>query len=154
MWLGKLTMLDMTPLGWLGRKTSIQTNLKETMSFRPAPMGLTCWLQSSSFNNILKIPQIFWDSCEALLSSIMNTGMQEYISHQAKIWLWVIRRQWRPRSDCADAQSDQGLHWLLTEPLDTIECLNGEQRPGWYSAHTQGVSWVWPFLYYKVSLAP
>ena len=27
-WLGKLTALDMTPLGWLGRKTSIQTNNK------------------------------------------------------------------------------------------------------------------------------
>ena len=26
MWLGKLTALDMTPLGWLGRKTSTQTN--------------------------------------------------------------------------------------------------------------------------------
>ena len=26
MWLGKLTVLDMTPLGWLGRKTSTQTN--------------------------------------------------------------------------------------------------------------------------------
>ena len=25
-WLGKLTALDMTPLGWLGRKTSTQTN--------------------------------------------------------------------------------------------------------------------------------
>ena len=25
-WLGKLTMLDMSPLGWLGRKTSTQTN--------------------------------------------------------------------------------------------------------------------------------
>ena len=25
-WLGKLTPLDMTPLGWLGRKTSTQTN--------------------------------------------------------------------------------------------------------------------------------
>ena len=25
-WLGKLTTLDMTPLGWLGRKTSTQTN--------------------------------------------------------------------------------------------------------------------------------
>ena len=25
MWLGKLTALDMTPLGWLGRKTSTQT---------------------------------------------------------------------------------------------------------------------------------
>ena len=27
-WLGKLTALDMTPLGWLGRKTSTQTNKK------------------------------------------------------------------------------------------------------------------------------
>ena len=26
MWLGKLTALDITPLGWLGRKTSTQTN--------------------------------------------------------------------------------------------------------------------------------
>ena len=25
-WLGKLTALDMTPMGWLGRKTSTQTN--------------------------------------------------------------------------------------------------------------------------------
>ena len=25
MWLGKLTALDMIPLGWLGRKTSTQT---------------------------------------------------------------------------------------------------------------------------------
>ena len=25
-WLGKLTLLSMTPLGWLGRKTSTQTN--------------------------------------------------------------------------------------------------------------------------------
>ena len=31
-WLGKLTALDMTPLGWLGRKTSAQTN-KVTMTF-------------------------------------------------------------------------------------------------------------------------
>ena len=26
LWLGKLTALDMTPLGWLGSKTSTQTN--------------------------------------------------------------------------------------------------------------------------------
>ena len=25
MWLGKLAALDMTPMGWLGRKTSTQT---------------------------------------------------------------------------------------------------------------------------------
>ena len=30
-WLGKLTALDMTPLGWLGRKTSTQTNKKTIM---------------------------------------------------------------------------------------------------------------------------
>ena len=34
-WLGKLTALDMTPLGWLGRKTTIQTN-KCTCSFGPS----------------------------------------------------------------------------------------------------------------------
>ena len=28
----------------------------------------------------------------------------------------------------AAAQSDQGLHCLLTESLDTTECMNGEQR--------------------------
>ena len=34
-------------------------------------------------------------------------------------------------------QSDQGLHYLLTESLDTKECLNGEQKPDWYFAHAQ-----------------
>ena len=45
--------------------------------------------------------------------------------------------QWRPRSACASAQSDQGLHCPLTEPLDTTECMTGEQRPGCYFAHAQ-----------------
>ena len=40
-------------------------------------------------------------------------------------------------SCAADAQSDQGLHCLLTESLDTTEYKNGEQRPGWYFAHAQ-----------------
>ena len=39
-----------------------------------------------------------------------------------------------PRSDCASAQSDQGLRCPLTESLDTIECNNGKM-PGWDSAH-------------------
>ena len=29
MWLGKLTVLNMTPLGWLGRKTSAQTQQRD-----------------------------------------------------------------------------------------------------------------------------
>ena len=43
----------------------------------------------------------------------------------------------KARSDCADAQSDQGLHCPLAESLDTTECMKGEQRPGWYFAHAQ-----------------
>ena len=42
--------------------------------------------------------------------------------------------QWRPRSACAFAQSDQALHCPLPESL---ECTNGEQRPGWDLAHAQ-----------------
>ena len=38
--------------------------------------------------------------------------------------------QRRPWSDCADAQSEQGLYCPLTESLDTAECMNGEQMPG------------------------
>ena len=45
--------------------------------------------------------------------------------------------QRRPRSDCASAQSAQGLHCPLTESLDTTKCMNGEQRPGWYFGHAQ-----------------
>ena len=43
-----------------------------------------------------------------------------------------IYGQQRPRSTCADAQSDQGLHCLQTESLDTVEWMNGEQKTGWY----------------------
>ena len=37
--------------------------------------------------------------------------------------------QRRPRSDCADVQSDLGLPCPLTKSLDTTECMNGEKRP-------------------------
>ena len=34
------------------------------------------------------------------------------------------------RSACLSAQSDRNLRGPLTEILDTIECINGEQMPG------------------------
>ena len=34
--------------------------------------------------------------------------------------------QRRPRSDCAPAQSDLGLHCPLAESLDSTECMNGD----------------------------
>ena len=42
-----------------------------------------------------------------------------------------------PWSDCASAQSDQGLYCPLSESMDTTECMNGEQRPRWYFAQAQ-----------------
>ena len=48
-----------------------------------------------------------------------------------------IYGQRKPGSDCADAQSDPGLRCPQTEPLDTTECFNGEQMPGWYFSHAQ-----------------
>ena len=49
-WLGKLTALDMTPLGWLGRKTSTQTNSLcyiwpwySVRSVNQRPFGIFLW---------------------------------------------------------------------------------------------------------------
>ena len=39
--------------------------------------------------------------------------------------------QRRSRSDCMDAQSDQGLRCPQTESLDTIEFCNVQEMPGW-----------------------
>ena len=35
------------------------------------------------------------------------------------------------------AKSNQGIHFPLTESLDTIEGMNGEQRPVYYFAYAQ-----------------
>ena len=46
-------------------------------------------------------------------------------------------QQQRPRYYCVGAHSDQSLHHLLTEPLDTTECFIGEQMPN--EIHTSRV---------------
>ena len=46
-----------------------------------------------------------------------------------------ICRQRRPRSACASAQPDQDHRCPLTELLENIECINGEQMPGGVLAH-------------------
>ena len=41
---------------------------------------------------------------------------------------------------CASAQFEQDIHCPLiesVESLDTTECMNGKQMPGWYFAHVQ-----------------
>ena len=48
-------------------------------------------------------------------------------------------RTTKVRISLSSAQFDQGLHSPLTESLDTIECMNREQRPGCYFVHVQDV---------------
>ena len=63
--------------------------------------------------------------------------------------------QQRPRSDCASAQSDQGLHCPLTESLDTTECMNREQRFALYSQNLMARTSLgpWKFVRGKDSLS-
>ena len=68
-----------------------------------------------------------------------------------------ICEQRRPRSACTSVQSDQGLLVLQPESLDTIECINVEQKP-WRSClyarwresahftHAQRHFFTWPGL--------
>ena len=60
-WLGKLTALDMTPLGWLGRKTSTQTNKIQIswLLVKPTDMDLHCLLLSMC-NYINNLDQVIW----------------------------------------------------------------------------------------------
>ena len=73
----------------------------------------------------------------------MNTGVI-FINKCSYIWAALCENgslgicgQRRPCSDCAFAQSDKALDCLPIESLGTIECMNGEQRPGLYSAHAR-----------------
>ena len=45
--------------------------------------------------------------------------------------------QRRPWSDCASAQSDQGLRCPQTESLATKECMHEDHRSEWHFAHAQ-----------------
>ena len=92
-----------------------------------------------------------------LQSSSFYIGWHEGLKLHSEGSLWAIpcentssdkSGQWRPRSACASAQSDLGLHCLSTQPvsaqsdqglywslkqsLNTIKCMNGEQRPERY----------------------
>ena len=53
-----------------------------------------------------------------------------YMGHTMQKGSSDICRQQRPRPAYTSMQSDQGLHCSLTESLDTIDCMNGKQRPG------------------------
>ena len=68
-------------------------------------------------------------SCAGLYVSV-SLDIAEYTrAAPSKNMSSGICGQRRPRSACASAQADQGLHCLLTESLDTTKCMNGEQQP-------------------------
>ena len=74
---------------------------------------------------------------ESALLSLSHASKNEIICFAMRTCVFEIYRQRSPRSACAFAQSDLGLHCLLTKSLDTTECMHGEQRPRWYFAIAQ-----------------
>ena len=70
-----------------------------------------------------------------------------YMGHALWKRVFGICGQRRRRSDCASAQSDQGLCCPLTESFDTTEYINREQMPGWDIAHAR-YELAWKFVHF------
>ena len=83
---------------------------------------------------------------EALYSHELNSASRGVQTRLPLATVWALpcenvssgicRQRWS-RSACTSALSDQGLSCPLQESLDTTECMDWEQRPGWYFAHVQ-----------------
>ena len=73
--------------------------------------------------------------------SIWHVAKCSIVYHRDLFWWKCIFDSYAdcvgPWSDCAPAQSDQGLCSPLTEPLFSDECINGWWSPGWDCAHAQ-----------------
>ena len=55
---------------------------------------------------------------------------------------------------CENASSGICLRYPLTELLDIIECISGEQMPGWYFAHARDESESVLFVCSKTPFSP
>ena len=158
----------MTPLGWLGRKTSTQIRrvggsqpmylyylypvefLDGPKRFHLFYRRLHCQIQSliEILSKCVKYTKFRFAEC--LLIMLLGKIMSHHKSDEFKsnlvvltslcswtIWTPPCKKvssgicwQQRPRSACAFAQFDQGLHYPQTKLFDTTECMYGEQRPG------------------------
>ena len=79
-WLGKLTALDMAPLGWLGHKTSTQTKMKFATLLSPSSV----YMIRSPFSNI---PQwVQWSQRKwNMIGTMVKYGETLYRRHTALI---------------------------------------------------------------------
>ena len=151
MWLDKLTAPDMTPLGWLGRKTSTQTN-------RPRP-SCSDWSEFSLFSmhycsthicsyvctaEDMCVLQYFSANKTAHIFIYMTGTFSSHIRNIKTIWsvVWENRpldicAQRRLRSACASAQADQSLRCPLEETSDPFLSKERQRRLWADSANAQ-----------------
>ena len=84
-------------------------------------------------------PHLIWvfigRTCQRGRSITLRLSVSIFCLIYITIYLRVMCGQQRPRSGCADEPSDQDLRCPQTESLDTIECFNAKQMPGWDFAH-------------------
>ena len=78
-WLGKLTALDMTPLGWLGRKTSTQTNKQNWVTWCQKLGHQVKWKE----NLVNTLEVTFWSYHHEFCSKCLCWWFQ------GQVWNWV-----------------------------------------------------------------
>ena len=122
-------------------------SLCSTAHLTPFEKGLLCkericslWEQILSLNSrpsfFQKVTKQIWVVSLECVSKSLNRK-ELYTGRAMRKCVFGISRQRRPGSACASAQSDQGPHSLLTDSLDTIECMYREQRHRWYLTHAR-----------------
>ena len=96
-----MTMLDMTPLGWLGCTTSTQTNLEETPIwagvrniFWQSCLPCKCVFRS----NVLKCLYCIWGkpgpSCSKLMMSLVNVSLKLWSLNMAYMLIFLLKKMW------------------------------------------------------------
>ena len=98
--------------------------------------------------SVVNSTSLYWDET----ASVRCTGTLIHIyshfqSSQSENFQYIITtihtELSRAKQNCAfgaNVQSDLGCHCTLPESLDTIECINGDQRPKWDRVHAKDVS--------------
>ena len=102
-WLGKLTALDMTPLGWLGSKSSTQTQQMATLHIWAAKNSRGMCTQRRL--------RSAWASAQSDQFSQSTIQFFIFKSHRNLSYLaihWMQSKDW---SDCADTHVDLILPW-------------------------------------------
>ena len=110
------------------RKENAQINMRASAALFWSLLLINTF-DSSVFNHSVRGQRRQWPACLETATMRFCTAGPEWKWTTPR--LWGIWGQWRPRSDCASAQSDLGLCCPLTESVYTVEYAQHTPFAGW-----------------------